>query len=103
MNEQYKNSLVISYAHGTLKNKDLSLAEKMIEEEKQAQFYVRKIQSERAMVRDLIPQKEISLSQSSSLLRELSDITSRTLPSSRKDMVKKFKDFLDKPIITINY
>ena len=91
-------NLISAFVNGTLKNKDLSSVEEIINEnETTEEFYNQKL-SERDFLQQLIPDREVSSNTLSSLRREFSLIDENVFPKEKLGFLKKTIKFLNEPI-----
>ncbi|MDP7320325.1 MAG: hypothetical protein QF441_06925 [Bacteriovoracaceae bacterium] len=101
--ETSRDFLVRAYVNKTIKLKDIPLVEKMIGEDNQLQALYTALIEEQNFLQDLVLEKKCIAENIKNIHHIMEEVTVDILPETKKSLVKRISEFLDKPILTIDY
>ena len=96
-------NLFLAYTNKTLKRADHDAAERKVLRDKAFADFYHKKQNLMEFYKELIPVESLKKNQKVFLFMQVKDVIDTVFPIEKKNVITKVKNFLNKPILTINY
>lgn len=102
-NLESKKNMIAAYVNGTLRAKDVAMVEELIGSEGLYRRYFERKKQEHEFILQMIPQAKLKLNEKKMIVNDIREITHELWGMDKVPWREKLKDFLDKPIIRVEF